>query len=470
MNRPVRFRHLLNTALWCCGFGVAVCASAQETQAPAKTMSLKEAVLLAVRANASLNTAYLERVLDRFRLEYAKAEFHPQGQIKFDIGRSNATPTRQAAALDLALALPTGGKIEFGWSRERSDAAALGRQTLQWTQPLLRGAGRVATAELRRAELAEVQARLQLRGAVMATVTAVIAAYRSVQETRAQIGLARDALQRSRTLAETQHTLVENGRLGRLELLQTDADIAGGELEVLDAETRADNARLALLKLLDMDLRTEIVPEEIDTGASAPTSPALPDTAHAITLAETLRPDYLSVRNAERMAELGLEKARDARLWQLDWVVTATRAQQADITAPPQRSAGLMLTIPLNDRAARLALSGAEIEQKKAARQTSDVAQALKVEVLNALRNAASSARQTVLARHNVDLNRQKLDAELTKLGVGRSSLFQVSTYQQNLKQAEQTRITALIAHANALARLDLTLGTTLQTWEILLD
>lgn len=520
-----RFRTLTYALLLCSGLGIAASVGATSAASvsslpsssspaptnqlatnwqsnlrkPAKPMSLREAVLLAVRSNASLRTAYLDRVLDRFRLDYAKAEFLPQGNLRLAHSQNRDQAAllaqRQAAALDVALALPSGGKIEFAWTLERQrdngTAAVNAGLSLQLTQPLLRGAGRqIAESNVRLADIAESQAKLQLRGTVMATMTAVISAYRSLQEARVQVGLANDALKRSQMLAGINQTLVDAGRLGRLELLQTQADIAAGELEVIEAETRADNARLTLLKLLDMDLLSDIVPEDINLGeaksvtrtnladASTVTS-RLPSEAQALALAEALRPDFLSVKLSEQASLLGWQKARDQTLWQLDLVLSATRRAQAG-NAPQALNdlsngrsahfAGVVLNIPLNDRAAGLALSTADIERKKNAVRISDVHQSLRVEVMNALRNAWSSARHSLLAGQNLELNRQKLDAELAKLAVGRTSLFQVSSFQQSLKQAEQTRINALIAQANALTQLDLALGTTLQTWEIVLD
>jgi outer membrane protein TolC len=474
---------------------------------PGKTLSLKEAVLLAVRNNASLKTAYLERVLDRFRLEYARTEFQPQGSLKLasstrrDSGGQSENPgsdqgtnqgagqsikqtsTRHDAALDLSMALPTGGRINFAWEAVRDAAsgnavsnsgaaqsANTRNLTLQWTQPLLRGAGsEIGLLNLRQAEIAENQARLQLRASVSATISNVINAYRTLIDARAQIGLAQEALQRSRTLEGINQTLVDTGRLGKIELLQTRADIAAGELDVIQAETNADNARLALLKLLDMDLLSDIIPLE----AATPAPLRLPDESEALALAQRQRPDFLALQQGLRAAEIGLQKAKNQRLWQLDLVLGTTRNQQSGAdpaTARRSNSAALQLTIPINDRSSQLALSAAQIDSKKVALQLGEMQQALRVEVMNALRNVHNTRRQVALAEQNLNLNRQKLEAELIKLEVGRSSLFQVTSFQQNLKQAEQTRINANTAWANALTQLDLTLGTTLQTWEILLD
>ena len=65
------------------------------------------------------------------------------------------------------------------------------------------------------------------------------------------------------------------------------------------------------------------------------------------------------------------------------------------------------------------------------------------------------------------DLSRRKLDIEREKLQAGRSSNFQVLSFESDLRNAESARLNALIAYLNTQAHLDQTLGTTLESWDI---
>lgn len=463
-------------------------ANAQTPGKAVRLLSLREAVLLAVRNNISLQTAYLDQVLDRYRLEFAQSEFDWQGNLRW-VGNHNRAGggiapaqhgTTQNLAADVTRVLPAGGKINFAWQASQNNTL-LGNErgtsevSLQWLQPLLRGAGSsIGQANLQLAQLSQEQAKLSLRASVIATVSAAIIGYRALTTARRQTELARETLQRSKLLLQTNQALVASGRLARLELLQTESEIASNEFDLIAAQSNAEQARLALLKLIDLDLLTEI-----DLQESAPLDTPLPDVVLAQALAEQNRPDYLASQLALQMSQIGLRQAKDQTLWQLDLVAATTRRAQASGTTAavqqlgngaPIYQLGLSLTIPLADRSTKLAHSSAVVEEKKANLRHKDLQQALRVEVLNSLRNVNNTLRQTHLAEQNRQLNRQKLDAELAKLQVGRSSLFQVTSFQQSLKLAEQTYISAQTAYANALTELDVTLGTTLATWEIVLD
>ena len=62
------------------------------------------------------------------------------------------------------------------------------------------------------------------------------------------------------------------------------------------------------------------------------------------------------------------------------------------------------------------------------------------------------------------------LEAETTKLRAGRSSNFQVVTFQDQLRVAENAALTALVGYLDALVTLDQQLGTTIDTWQIQLN
>lgn len=75
--------------------------------------------------------------------------------------------------------------------------------------------------------------------------------------------------------------------------------------------------------------------------------------------------------------------------------------------------------------------------------------------------------RQVELARQARELSERKLTIEKEKLLDGRSSNFQLVTFQNDLVSAQNNELNATIAYLNALASLDKTLETTLETWKI---
>jgi outer membrane protein TolC len=53
---------------------------------------------------------------------------------------------------------------------------------------------------------------------------------------------------------------------------------------------------------------------------------------------------------------------------------------------------------------------------------------------------------------------------------LGRGEIFQVVTFQNNLVEARNRELTAIIAYLNALTGLDQTVGTTLDTWNVTIE
>jgi len=64
-------------------------------------------------------------------------------------------------------------------------------------------------------------------------------------------------------------------------------------------------------------------------------------------------------------------------------------------------------------------------------------------------------------------LSQQKLEIEQEKLKTGRSSNFQVVTFQNDLVSAQIAESSSIINYRNALTALDTAIGTTLNTWRI---
>ncbi len=74
---------------------------------------------------------------------------------------------------------------------------------------------------------------------------------------------------------------------------------------------------------------------------------------------------------------------------------------------------------------------------------------------------------QLGIARRSDELAREAVEIERAKLSAGRSSTFEVRSLENDLRASESRLLQARVGYLNALTRLDLQLGTTLQTWKI---
>jgi outer membrane protein TolC len=91
----------------------------------------------------------------------------------------------------------------------------------------------------------------------------------------------------------------------------------------------------------------------------------------------------------------------------------------------------------------------------------------IEINVLNAVRNVDSNYRSLMSAKLARELAEKKLDIEQEKLGAGRTTNFQIVSFQRDLQTAQLNELTAMTTYLNALTSLNDTLVTTLATWKI---
>lgn len=99
--------------------------------------------------------------------------------------------------------------------------------------------------------------------------------------------------------------------------------------------------------------------------------------------------------------------------------------------------------------------------------QLEALTRAVEAQILDAVQNLEGSWRQLEAARRARALSAQALELQRERLQAGRSSNFEVLSFQADLRAADTQELTAIIAYLNALTTLDQQLGTTLDTWRI---
>jgi outer membrane protein TolC len=267
--------------------------------------------------------------------------------------------------------------------------------------------------------------------------------------------------------------LIEAGRMARVEIVQTEADVAARRFELTEAENALDAARLALLQVLDIEKRTQIVPAErpealpVDLAVKEFQKTALEN-----------RPDYIQSLISLDIREMELKVAENRRLWDLSldgsWGNTGEDVHhrkhalgKSQNTNRGEWEVGMSLTIPIGDYTREQGVVRAETNLKKARLELVEQKENIEIEVLDAVRDVEAKLRQVELARQARELSERKLDIEQEKLKAGRSSNFQLVTFQNDLVRAQNNELNAKINYLNALTTLDKVLGTTLDTWKI---
>jgi outer membrane protein TolC len=442
-------------------------------------LTLGDAVYLGLRNHRGIRSAYLQRMAQKFDLRVAQDAFNPKLLLQAkheDTQGSEDRGRNTTLAPSVSLLSEYGTRLSTGWTRQLGDAERAGRVrsdglNLSIIQPLLRGAGRdVTTAPLRLAQVSEQANRLNLKASVSGAITDIITTYRELLRSQEQLAIAQEALRRTRSLLEVNKALISAGRMAEFEIVQTEAEIAAQELGVEDAHNQVHINRLALLRLLALDLSTPVHASEI-LEASRVTI----DQQEALRLARIQQPQYLSTLLGRQQAELNLLVARDQGRWDLSLVTGANQLTgRTDTGIGAGRTwdsyAGVQLEIPLGDLSTRQAEVHARVNVDTQEIQLADARQELERDVNNVVRDLGTRWRQYEIAQRATELSRRKLEIEREKLNAGRSSNFQIISFEGDLRAAENARLSALIAYLNAQTQLHLTLGMTLESWEIALN
>nr|WP_236124221.1 TolC family protein [Pseudomonas cichorii] len=454
---------------------------------PARTVSLNEqtidlsladAVFLGLRANRSIRSAYLERIAQKFDLRVAKDRFTPKLVLssRYLANRSQSDSYRQTQVIPQTTMLGEyGTQLSLAWTNQLTLADSTGRSrndgaTLTIIQPLLRGAGKdIATAPVRLAVLAEKVNRLALKSTVSDTITQIITGYRELLRAQEQVRIARDALERSRQLLDANRAMISAGQMAEFDIVQTEADVATQELAIEEASNQLDASRLELLRLLALDLGTRVRAAEVLEARRIEVG-----LTQALATAQERQPAYLTRLIATKQAEINLAVARNDRLWDVSLIGGASQVRdriQNDFGPGTTRTwegyAGIQVDIPIGDLSRRQAEVRARVDVENQDLLLAEANQSLARDVGDGVRDLGTRWRQYEISQRARELSLRKLNIEREKLQAGRSSNFQVLSFEADLRNAENARLNALIAYLNAQTDLDQRLGTTLESWEI---
>lgn len=446
-------------------------------------LTLAEAVFIGLRENRAIRSEYLQRIADRFALRVAERVFVPRLDIQAGASRSRTagnTLTQGNVGPVITWDTPTGARFQFAYLGSQDlprgqQRTATSQLSFSVIQPLLAGGGvDFAMAPLRIARIAERNAQLRIKGAVIDQITGIIAAYRALVQAQEQLRIATDSLRRARELSEVNRLLIAAGRLAQIEQIQSDTQIAQQELSLVAARNAHESARLALLTLMALDQASRI------WAADRPSADSVTvEVGRATAVALATQPAFLQQLLAIEIGRINLDVARNQRLWDLSLVAGAgPSASRPDLIntigalgqVRSDFNVGLRLNIPLfqlNREQGEVNATVALRQVELAADQARD---RVRQQVDDSVRNVEAQRRQAELARRARELTAAQLQAELVRLQAGRSSNFQVVSFQAALQSAEVAELQAVIGYLNALTTLDQVLGTTLDTWRIELN
>ncbi|BCA97087.1 transporter [Legionella antarctica] len=448
-------------------------------------LSIREAILLALRYNPNIQNVELDRIIQRYQLRLAYNEFELQyalgasGVIQKNTFNGIGSDTTRTFVGSPELKLKTKLGTQASLSVDNNVAIYNGynpQLNFTVTQPLLRGFGSsVNEVGLLNAIDSEWLNKLNLQQSVVDQITQVIIAYRSLILSGNNLQNQRLQLKEAKKSYQINEKKIEAGQLEPTGNIQQSYQIESLSLMGEQAENDFNTAAQDLLQTIGLDPEMHLsVPSDVTIDKII-----VPNLQQSIEIALNHNTAYLAQKMALRADERAYKVAKNQQLWQLDAAGSVQSGTVNDVTGinsglrglynghNVNQSARLTLTVPLNDLNRRSQLINAKVRLEKDKINLMAAKRALITNITNTINTIQSLAKRYELAQKQVKLAEQSYALEKKKLQAGISSALDVNNTQNQLIQAQSGLIGAKIAYLNQLSALQRTLGTTLDYWQI---
>jgi outer membrane protein TolC len=461
-------------------------------------LSVDEAVEIAMQRN--LNLVVQRYVRDRAGLGILQAlgfyDLNLNGELSATDQASATASTLQSGQsssqtlnVGLSQAVVTGGVFSFGFNNTRSknnstfsvvNPAYNSGLNFTFDQPLLRNFGRFATEyNLLVAQNNSEQSRQQFELQVVTTIQSVINAYWNLVGARSQLVVAQESLGLAKELHSRNKIQVEVGTIAPLELVSSEANIATNEENIITAQAAVTNAEDALRQLLNLppgelwqaEIRptTDPVIEPVQVNLNDALASALASRAE-------LRTQQLAILQSQLSQKFFRNQLKPSLDLRLDYNATGTGGNvvvrdpntgQIIRTIPGGYgdafsqvrgfdftgwSARLLFNYPLQNRAARAQLAGADIDVERSQAALDQLRLSIITEVRTAARRVETAAKSIEAAKVSQQFQEKNLEAEKKKYENGLSTSFQITRIQQDVTLARSNQVTAIINYRIAVA------------------
>lgn len=459
-----------------------------KTQAnPMRRLSLKEAILLAVRENPNVQASQLSHVEQKFQLEIQQWQFHPHFGLQASTTTShsysvtsNGYVSQNATGVQASASLltPIGTQMTLTSSNNVSNNFNPGL-SLQIMQPLMQGFGKpIVEAALNNAIESETISRLNVEGTLRATVTNVINAYLDVVSLQNTLAIDQQALMQSETSKKQTQLFIKSGHKAGVELVAVLADVASAQTRIENDKNNLDQARFALLASIGIDPNTPVTFDNVNVNELINKYHIPPlDKAKKMILENDIQyqTDQITLNGSIKR---NVMLAEDNTRWKLDLTVNSNAGggtgggRNAGINSlvngvNQTNSASLNLTVPIDDRPAKLALASAKIALRQAEIALQQEKWDKETSVINSWNSIYSALRATHFAENAKTLQEKTYHISFQKYSYGLIDSLELQTSQQQYSAAQQTLLNARISYLKALMNLDLLVGTTLKTWDV---
>lgn len=479
------------------------------------SLTLEDCIVKALRQNLGVAIEVLNPDVAELRVSQAKEIFYPtltfgyntreniQASFSFLESGGDVQTTRSGFNAEISQLLPIGGTFSIafdGYSSETNQRFQSVNPrygaTLRFdlNQPLLRNFGpKITKREIIVARNNLDISETQLERSLQQTVYDVEQAYWSLKGLIENLKVRQLSLQLAEELLEKNKRSVEVGTLAPIEILSSQSAVASRKADIIEAEAQIKDAEDSLRILLNLsaegvDDDARIIP--IDTPDFEKREISFED---AFQTALQRRPDLNGTRINLKNREIDVKNAKNqllpglnlsASYWSPGQSGTEIIYDPSNPFDPPigeneyppsdavsdafnfvydNWSVALTLDIPLDNILSKANYAQTKVNMEQSLLMLKDQEQQIFLEVKSVVRAVQTNYERVEAYRIAMQLAEKTLEAEEEKFKVGISTPYFVLQYQSELTTAQTNLLRAMYDYVLSLARLEQSLGTSLE-------
>jgi outer membrane protein len=523
-------QELIRTAAERIGGGLTIGAPAGQTPAaqpptaPGVSMSLDDAVKLALDRNLDIAVQRLNPQINDIAIASIRSVYHPTLTSTLN-KQSTTTPSTSTISgtnapgepisqrlntynAGVAQSVPWGGGgVTVTLNNNRSTTTSLNtlynpRYDTNWsgvyTQPLMRGFKIDSTRrQLQVTKLTRDISDVQLRATITNIVSNVRNAYWDYVFATQAVEVAQQSLDLASKLVQDNQVRVEVGTMAPIDVVQAQSEQATRRQALVTAQSTMRTAELALKRLIVSGTEDPNWNARIDPVDRPEFRVESVDLEGAVRRALSQRTDLeIAKKNIESNA-ITLSFLKDQLKPQADLVGTyglvglggsqlKTEGSGVNRTVTgslpggyldalrtlsrvdfPRWTLQLNFSYPLGQSAQEASVARARVQLTQVQAQVKQIELQVATDVTNAAIQARNTAESVQAAQAARELSQKKLEAEQSKFDVGMSTNYFVVQAQRDLADAQNSELRAILNYRKALVELERLQQTTLQNLNI---
>ncbi len=467
-----------------------------------RALPLEECIRIALEHNLDIQIQRVNPRIARLTLSGSYGAYDPTLNVAASYGSTttpggvdqqnrpypNSVSDNKSFSAGLNGALPTGLNYQLSTSSSEKQGTSYGSPFLNdygfagitLAQPLLKNlwidSARL-NISLNRHNLRQSESALRYQ--IMNTVTEVARAYYELIAAAETVEVQRAAVDLAEQLWQENQRRVEIGVLAPLDEKQAQSQAEASRADLLTAESTLKTQQNTVKGLLS-DRFMEWQDVTVEPTDKLGNVPEVFNRQDSWSKGMTERPDLEQAKLDLEKQHITLTYDQNQLYPQLDLQGSYGRTgNQAGFGGAwnaiadgsgPSYSVGLVFSMPLSRRQARMNYRVAKEGVEQALLQLKKLEQNILIDIDNAITQAQTAFEQIAATKAAREYAEQALAAEQDKLAAGKSTSFQVLQLQRDLTQRRANYIRALADYNSALAGLALSEGSTLEHYGIRLD